>query len=959
MKKTLKVLSMGVALSFALPSTYAGESEEDSRYIEEVVVQGERGEMNLLDRAMSVTGFNEAMIDQLGMENADDLVNLVPGLEMGNRTQGGGKGEDDHFYMRGIGSERSVNFFSDTSVAVYIDGVYTDQTYGTDGLFDVDRVEVARGPQGTTGGRAAMSGSISFHTKKPTDEFDMLVRAEINDIATQRYRVAFGGPISDSGFSYRLGASSMTGDGNIPNLGLGPDGGEPDQTIFRPQLRWQNDRWDVLARYSNQKDTGTPRVSLPLASRNTVDEFNMVPDGAGGMTPNCPVNPVTGLAECQRNPFFGTQAAPSVAGCSNVNSDGTRDEFGIICDADELRQVVSLNAPIYTNNAAEDASLDVTFALTEALTINYKFGWRDVLQDSLNDSDQLSRAGGGVCPFNHPKVLSGQLTEGQSSPYCALDGGGNGSFLDSRSHYVFTSEQTSHEISFYSNFDGDFNFTVGAVYIEGAEPYIWQGYEFGSGSNDWAFTDTSAACNAMLPGLVGAGGLLAGSQLLAGIYTNPDAMAVSLTGAYVYACPGSPELTSFSNTGDPSFEGNPMGQNGAFYGGVDYETTGFYFSGEYNLNESWKVFAGVRDDSDTKSRGRGNVAYGYPVAVESDGSGFCTADVCNDGVAVIAIGVRDGDITGFEAKNDVEWGATTWNVGVEYRTPKDRLIYGRISTGYRAGGIGGYGNLSGADYSFDAEEMINYETGIKGLYFDGAVQLSATYFYQDFDNYWVYASRLRTAAEQLQNPGAGPYTGENSAISGTEIQGIELEGAWRISDRLTVRGFYNWLDSSVGDYASAYPYAIPGAPTAWAQVFYLDADGNETFTWIQGDGTPVEYGGNQLPSSPEHKGSLTAVYDTPLPGDRGSLELLATATYTGEKYVERANFDAYAVDAYTRVDLRANWRSPSQAYTITFYVQNALDEAALHNWSPREGTAAPWGTVVEPREIGMHFSWQM
>ena len=91
--------------------------------------------------------------------------------------------------MRGIGSERTVNFFSDTSVAVYIDGVYTDQTYGTDGLFDVERVEVARGPQGTTGGRSAMSGSINFHTKKPTDEFDMLVRAEINDISTQRYRV--------------------------------------------------------------------------------------------------------------------------------------------------------------------------------------------------------------------------------------------------------------------------------------------------------------------------------------------------------------------------------------------------------------------------------------------------------------------------------------------------------------------------------------------------------------------------------------------------------------------------------------------------------------------------------------------------------------------------------------------------------------------------------------------------
>ncbi|MBT7451098.1 MAG: TonB-dependent receptor, partial [Rhodospirillaceae bacterium] len=716
MKKTLTVLSMGVALSLALPSAYAEESEEDSKYIEEVIVQGERGDMNVLDRAMSVTGFNDAMIEQLGMENADDLVSLVPGLEMGNRTQGGGKGEDDHFYMRGIGSERTVNFFSDTSVAVYIDGVYTDQTYGTDGLFDVDRIEVARGPQGTTGGRSAMSGSINFHTKKPTDEFDMRVRAEINDISTQRYRVAFGGPISDSGFSYRLGASYMVGDGIIKNLGLGPDGGEPDQTIFAPQLRWQNDRWDVLARYSNQKDTGTPRVSLPLASRNTVDEFILVPDGMGGMTPNCPVNPITGLAECQRNPYFGTQASPSVAGCSNTFSDGTRDEMSIICDADELRQEVALNAPIYTDNAAEAASLDVTFALTEALSINYKFGWRDTKQDSLNDSDQLSRVGGGVCPFNHPKVLSGQLIEGQSSPYCALDGGGNGAFLDSRSHYIFTSEQTSHEISFYSNFDGNFNFTMGAVYIEGEEPYIWQGYDYGSGSNDWAFTDTSAACNAMLPGLVGAGGLLEGSHLLAGLYTNSDAMAVVNAGGSVYACPGSPELTSFSNTGDPSFEANPMGQNGAFYGGVDYETTGFYFNAEYDLNDSWKVFAGVRDDTDTKSRGRGNVSYGYPIAVESDGSGFCSANVCNDGVAVIAIGVRDGDITGFEAKNDVEWGDTTWNVGVEYRTPKDRLIYGRVSTGYRAGGIGGYGNLTGRDYSFDSEELINYETGIKGLY---------------------------------------------------------------------------------------------------------------------------------------------------------------------------------------------------------------------------------------------------
>jgi outer membrane receptor protein involved in Fe transport len=954
---------LGLALALAgIPTAFAAEGEADGRYIEEIIVQAERGDVNVLDRAMSVTGFNQAMIEQLGMENADDLVTLVPGLEMGNRTHGGGKGEDDHFYMRGIGSERTVNFFSDTSVAVYIDGVYTDQTYSTDGLFDVERVEVARGPQGTTGGRSAMAGSINFHTRKPTDEFDMQVRAEMNDISTQRYRMAFGGPIGDSNFSYRIGGSYTTGDGTIENKGFGPDGGEPDQTIFSPQLRWKNDRWDVLARYSNQADTGTPRVSLPLGARNTLDEFNMVPDGMGNLVPNCPVNPNTGLEECQRNPYFGTEAAPSVAGCSNINADGTRDELDIICSADDLRHEISLNAPLSIDNSAESASLDVTFALTDTLTVNYKYGWRDIEQNSLNDSDQLNRVGGGICPFNHPKVLSGQLTEGQSSRYCALDGGGVGAFLDSRSHYIFTSEQTSHEISLYSGFDGPFNFTVGAVYIDGEEPYIWQGYEYGSGANDWQFADTSAACNAMLPGLLGTGGLLEGDFRLTEVYSNPAAQAhvgAAGGGGSVYACPGSPEVAGWSNTSDGSFAANPQGQNGAFYGGVDYDTAGYYFNAEYDINETWKVFGGVRDDTDTKGRGRGNVSYGSIIAVESDGSVFCSANVCNDGVGIIAMGVRDSGIAGFEAKDDVEWGKTTWNVGVEFRPWSDKMIYGRISTGYRAGGIGGYGNLTGENYSYDEEEVTNYETGIKGLFFDGKVQLSATYFYQDFDSYWVFASRLRTEDELLRDPGAGPLTGEVNAIDGTEIQGIELEGAWNITDRLTVRGFYNWLDTSVGDYAALYPYAVPGQGGTWVMLPWTDSNGNAQISWIFGSPEPLQYGGKQLPAQPEHKGSLTAIYDAPLPGDMGSLEIVATASYTGDKFVELGNFDAYAVDDYMRMDLRANWRSPSQAYTVTLYVQNALDEAALHMWSPREGTGSPWGTVVEPREIGVHVTWQI
>ena len=178
MHKFTQIVSLGLAMTIAAPAAFsAKDANDESNYIEEVIVTAERGETNVMDRAMTITGFNEQLIEKLGIQNEGDLEALVPGLQVGNRTQGGGKGEDDHFYMRGIGSERAVNFFSDTSVAVYVDGVWTDQTYGTDGFFDVERVEVARGPQGTTGGKSALSGSISFHTKKPTDTFDLTATA--------------------------------------------------------------------------------------------------------------------------------------------------------------------------------------------------------------------------------------------------------------------------------------------------------------------------------------------------------------------------------------------------------------------------------------------------------------------------------------------------------------------------------------------------------------------------------------------------------------------------------------------------------------------------------------------------------------------------------------------------------------------------------------------------------------
>ena len=323
MKGFARIASTGVALTLLGLPVYAAdegeaeaEAEDDgAKYIEVIIVRGERGDLNTLDRAMTVTGFNASMIQQLGIQNTNDLEILTPGFQVGHRSQGGGKNEDGHIVMRGVACDRCVNFFQDVGTAVYIDGVYSDQSYGLDqgAMFDVERVEIARGPQGTTGGKAAIAGSINFVTTKPTDEWDMKVSAELTDQATQQALLAFGGPISDSGFSYRLSMSSLTGDGLIENVGTGPDAAEPDQLIYSPQLRFKNDRVDITARYSKLRDRGTPRVSLILGPRNTVDEFILDASGNRVATQDPLGNPImdaSGNIIYQRNPFFGHRSEP-------------------------------------------------------------------------------------------------------------------------------------------------------------------------------------------------------------------------------------------------------------------------------------------------------------------------------------------------------------------------------------------------------------------------------------------------------------------------------------------------------------------------------------------------------------------------------------------------------------------------------------------------------------------------
>ena len=156
--KISTLLTVALAATISINGATAADEEEESEgWMEEIIVTAEKREENILKVPVTMSAFSTEMIEQLGMSVDEDLENLVPGLQFGYDSEGNGTS------MRGIGTQKPRQYNSDLAVTFYVDGIVTNDAYGlAPNLFDVDRVEVARGPQGTLNGRNSIAGSINY-----------------------------------------------------------------------------------------------------------------------------------------------------------------------------------------------------------------------------------------------------------------------------------------------------------------------------------------------------------------------------------------------------------------------------------------------------------------------------------------------------------------------------------------------------------------------------------------------------------------------------------------------------------------------------------------------------------------------------------------------------------------------------------------------------------------------------
>lgn len=208
-----------LALTSALQSSpvAAQEDAESARRLGPVTVTAQRQEQNVQDVPIAISAYDSEQLEILQVDETLDLVNLVPNLFGGNNT---GMATANMFYLRGVGNDESISTF-DPPVGTYVDDIYiARQNANNFNFFDVERVEVLRGPQGTLFGRNTTGGAVNVIMRKPDTEFGGFAEIGVGSFNERLARASVDLPAGPS-VRTKLSAFYVEDDGWLDNVADG------------------------------------------------------------------------------------------------------------------------------------------------------------------------------------------------------------------------------------------------------------------------------------------------------------------------------------------------------------------------------------------------------------------------------------------------------------------------------------------------------------------------------------------------------------------------------------------------------------------------------------------------------------------------------------------------------------------------------------------------------------------
>ena len=275
------IKAAAIAGSFLFLINPATAQDEAVNSIEEVIVTSQRVEESLQDVPIAVTALTSEMLDDMQIESGSDLQMITPSLSFQGGDAGGGT-----FNIRGI-TNLAVSATSESGVEIHVNDLPVGSTTMQDGeFFDMERIEVLRGPQGTLYGKNSVGGAINLITARPVfGESLGKVSVDTGSFDLLKTKVMVNIPLGDS-LAMRIATSSVERDGDIKNIYSKATmkylNGR-DSNAFRLSLAWQlNDSTDILLVHDTyEEDSSRHYVNNRYCKRD--------PSVAVGCTPGAPL----------------------------------------------------------------------------------------------------------------------------------------------------------------------------------------------------------------------------------------------------------------------------------------------------------------------------------------------------------------------------------------------------------------------------------------------------------------------------------------------------------------------------------------------------------------------------------------------------------------------------------------------------------------------------------------------
>ena len=573
------LVKSSLACSLACVMLPAWTAESTSRQIEEVVVTAERRESTVSDTSISITAFTGEFLEDFGIRNQEDLQNFIPATII----------EPYDMSIRGVGRNfRSLG--GDPGVATYLNGVYSEDfgiasTEG--GLYDIERIEVLRGPQGTLYGRNAIGGAINFINRKPTNDFEGELKTILGDNDLIEYYGVLSGPLIPDLLSARATGVKRTRDGYIDELGPGndPDNyGDENYTLalrFTPTDTLEfnvrgNERsykrrmgGATAAGIINFGENGGRPDEITGGRRNTstlawgfrsVDSSVTNPLANNFFNPNQALfdftDPVTGAAVQAQRIRPGIEASvselPNFAfGHNQGLASRTFLGFNDI-DGDDLKTDTNGFQDEFFDHQA--VSFDASWKANDWLTVKYIYGYTDYFYDRTTDDDLTSNT-----------------------------------FADRQFYVSQENENWSHELQFFYDIGENLSFTTGLFTYEA---HINQRGDF--------FDSTGSTRLSEVPNYGGLGPAVDGLIQAIGL---GDGTPATLFSARAFAnATGVPKETTVlrqslwqGDQGTNIKQGPSTVASDLEYGTrSERDATAIYTQGEWQINEQWQLTAGVR-----------------------------------------------------------------------------------------------------------------------------------------------------------------------------------------------------------------------------------------------------------------------------------------------------------------------------------------------------------------------------